>query len=132
MSKDYKEIDGFKIPMNIWEEIKDSYVNIPSAYENQVMEEALNVGRNAVMLIDKEVGVNEYTPEASSEAMFDLAHQFANDALIQQVLGGDEIMTARLLEVLCGINNPQTEYKIRLIISKAVEMISDIERRLWH
>jgi|11BtaG_2_1085332.scaffolds.fasta_scaffold14594_4 uncharacterized protein YjgD (DUF1641 family) len=132
MSKEYKEIDGFKIPMKIWDEIKEGYVNIPSAYENEVMEEAFNVARNAVMLIDKEVGVDEYTPEAASDEMYDIAHNFANDALIQQVLNGDEIMTARLLEVLCGINNPQTENKIKLIINKAAEMINEIERRLWH
>jgi len=132
MSKDYKEIDGFKIPIHIWEDIKDSYVNIPSPYENEVIQEALNVGRNAVMLIDKTVGVEEYTPEAASDEMYDIAHNFTNDPLIQQVLLGDEIQTARLLEVLCGINNPQTERKIKLIIAKAVEMVAEIERKLWH
>jgi len=132
MSKDYKEIDGFKIPIHIWEDIKDSYVNIPSPYENEVIQEVLNVGRNAVMLIDKTVGVEEYTPEAASDEMYDIAHDFTNDPLIQQVLQGDEIQTARLLEVLCGINNPQTENKVKLIIAKAVEMVAEIERKLWH
>jgi len=128
----YKEIDGFKIPLGVWEEIKDTYVNIPTEWEIKLAEEALNIARNSVKLIDETINEKDYTPSASSDDMWNVAHQYANDKLIQQAIYNDEILTEKLIEILTGINSRKKENEVLIIIFKTFDLITECERMMYH
>lgn len=101
-------------------------------WETEVALMILGVTRDCLIIIDKILEIEDYTPEGGSEEMFDLAHRFVNSTYVQVALVKDEVLTSRLLEILTGINSLEKEYLISLIIADSFKKIKDREFLLYH
>lgn len=132
--KDKKvEVDGFTFTQEEWDEIKDSYIPPQTTeWEKTVCKDIIDWTYNHLIAIECLIPFYHYTPEASTEDMYEIAHKFANDGITQAALEFDEVKTATLIELLCGINNSPKEDLIIEIIKQCCLGQQKLEKRMYH
>jgi len=128
----YVEIDGFVLLKTLWDEIKHSYVNTPTAWEMEVSDMAMNAVKEVLVLIDYWIKESDYYPSASSEIMFETAHSFLNNEITLQVLDNDYAMQAKFLELLCGLSNKELEANIMLLLTKLDAKLQQFSYMIMH
>jgi len=128
----YIEIDGFVLLKSLWEEIKYSYVNTPTAWEEEVSDMAMNAIKEVLILIDYWIKEEDYTPSASSEIMFETAHSFLNNRITLEVLDNNYVMQERYLELLCGLSNKELEANIMLLLTKLDAKLQEFSYMIMH
>ena len=135
MSKKNKivEVDGFEFTQEEWDKIKDNYIPpFTTEWEKKVCRDIIDWTYSHLIAIECLMPHQEYTPEGSSEDMFELAHKFVNDSITQAALDFDEVKTATLLELLTGINNLDKENLIIEVIRQCCLGQQRLEKRMYH
>lgn len=129
---DYVIIDDFKIPREVWEEIKDTYTNAPTAFEQEVSEQAMQATREVLFLVDNWVKQEDYNPSASGEVLTQAAHNLMNSKITLEMLDYNYEMQERFLEILCGIDNPTLEENIIILLQKLDTKLNELAYLLMH
>ena len=125
-------IDGFVLSKKVWEEIKHGYVNYPTEWEIQVSDMAMNAVKEVLVLIDYWIKESDYTPSASTEIMYEAAHNFLNNEITLQVLDNDYELQERFLELLCGLSNRELEANIMLLLTKLDAKLQQFSYMIMH
>ena len=131
-AEEYVEIDGFVMPKKLWDDIKHSYINTPTAWEMEVSDMAMNAVKEVLVLIDYWIKEEDYSPSASSDIMFETAHNFLNNSITLQVLDHDYNMQERFLELLCGLSNKELEANIMLLLTKLDAKLQQFSYMIMH
>jgi len=127
------EVEGFHFTQEEWDEIKDSYIPPQTTeWEKKVCKDIIDWTYNHLIAIECLIPHYHYTPEASTDEMFEIAHRFANDEITQAALEFDEVKTATLLELLTGISDPNKEDLIIEIIKQCCLGQQKLEKRMYH
>lgn len=135
MKKEEKTVyrlDGFTLTKEVYEQIKDTYINIPSEWEEEILSKMM---KNCVKLLkglDVMIGVEDYSPSTSSDEMFVLSHKLVNDPITQKVLGEDEVKTEKLLEILTGIKSIYLEKEVKDLIGVYIDVQKKLDSLLYH
>lgn len=129
---DYVIIDDFKLPREVWEEIKHTYTNAPTAFEQEVSAQAIEATREVLFLVDNWIKVEDYNPCASGEVLTQAAHSLMNSKITLEMLDYNYEMQERFLEILCGVDNPQLEEKLIILLNKLDVKLNELAYLLMH
>jgi len=130
--KQFVEVDGFIIPIETWEMIKDGYVSGPTQWEMEISDRAMKAVREVLVMIEYWVKEEDYVPSASSELMYETAHNFLNSQITLQVLDHNYVLQEKFLEILCGLENKELEANIMLLLSKLDNKLEELSNMLMH
>lgn len=123
---------GFTLTQEQYDLVKDNFVNIPTQYEEEIVNKMIDNCLKALTAIDLAIGIDDYEACASSDEMFEVAVRFINDPMTQQVLKSDEVMTERYLEILTGIKCPIKEDEIFNMLYNYNSIQLELDKSLMH
>lgn len=128
--KDFVLIDGFKIKVDVWEEIKDSYVS-SQYYEEQIAIKMRDCIESVALSIENYLLEEDYEPQAASQITQDICDEFMNNPLIKAVIN-DEVRHETLFEIICGISHPKKELIVAAMLETAIYELIDLNNQLCH